>query len=579
MTRTSSCRSRSPLIALVFLAALGGAPLAAQRPASLPAASTTGSKVAVVAPAQSTVLPRAQEDAALDTLTGLARARALSNLGTLAQQRGDPELAVERFNSALAIQRRLGLTRDVANSLNNIADTWEEQGDYARALVAHRESFAIRRTINDPVALASAHRSLGAVFLALGARDSARVHLAEAARLGDATGDQGLTVRNLLAMASLENAEGEHAKAEALSARALGVAETMGAREMVRRALQELSVSQEARGDYRAALATHRRFKTVSDSIYTDETGRRIAALERRYAVARREGEIERLQRREAEGAMTTQQRTVQRNSFAALALLLALALWVLHYRRTERAQLAETLSVTDPLTGVPNRRYVQRTVPGDVSAALRRHRAVPLGEVARDADIVFLLIDIDHFKRVNDQYGHAAGDRLLENVAKQLTASVRDSDVVARWGGEEFLIVYRFTNRDRVAELAERIRAKIESLETILPGGTVIKVTCSIGFAAFPFTRSAPESVGWEGIVSMADLAAYAAKRSGRNCWATFRAATTDTGDASMNDVTLADIDARVADGRVVLETSNGVHVPPGAEDPADEADEPTAF
>ncbi|MBK8648719.1 MAG: GGDEF domain-containing protein [Gemmatimonadetes bacterium] len=585
------------------------------------------------------------------------KARAYSNLGTLAQRRGDPEVAVERFTRALEIQRRLGHARDVANSLNNlgfvystdlaeyaqalelhqealetreqlgdssaialslnnigivharlrqhdlalsyleralalrralgerariaatlnnIADTWEEKGDFARALVAHRESFVLRREINDPSALAQSHRSLGVAFQALGARDSARVHLAEAARLGDSTGDQGLIVRNLLALATLEQVEGRHAQAEALSRRALSIGEGMGAREMVRRALQSLADAQEAGGDYRGALATHRRFKAVSDSIFTDGTGRRVSGLERRYAAVRRERELERLQRQEAESAMTTQRRTVQRNSFAALALLLALALWVLHRRRTEKAQLAETLSVTDPLTGVPNRRYVQRTVPGDVAAALRRHRSVPLGEVARDADIVFLLIDIDHFKRVNDTYGHAAGDRLLENVAKQLSAVVRESDVVARWGGEEFLVVYRFTNRDRVAELAERIRAKIESLETVLPGGAVIKVTCSIGFAAFPFTRSAPESVGWEGIVSIADLAAYAAKRSGRNCWATFRAATTETGDASMNDVTLAEIDARVAERRVVLETSSGVHQTPGA---LDEADEPTAF
>jgi diguanylate cyclase (GGDEF)-like protein len=176
---------------------------------------------------------------------------------------------------------------------------------------------------------------------------------------------------------------------------------------------------------------------------------------------------------------------------------------------------------------------------------------------VPADSDVVFLLIDIDHFKRVNDAYGHAAGDRLLQQVARQLTAILRDSDVVARWGGEEFLVISRFTNRERAHELAERIRRKIEALETVLPGGAVIRVTCSIGFAAFPFSRSAPESVGWEGVVSIADLACYAAKREGRNVWATFRAAQTDAGDVSLNDVTLADIDARVTDGQIVLEHS----------------------
>lgn len=569
------------------------------------------------------------------------KARAMSNLGTLAQRRGDPEEAVARFARALELQRELGLARDVATSLNNlgfvystdlaqydvalehhhdalavrerlgdsstialslnnigivharmgqhplarsyyeralairralaerariaatldnIAESYRDEGDLPRALASHRDSYLIRRTIDDPSALATAHRNLGSVYAALGLGDSARVHLTEALRLGEAMGDHGLRVRNLLALAAFEQRLGRVIAAESLSRRALQVAEAMPSRDLVRRALESLAAAQEARGEYRAALATHRRFKATSDSIFTEGTGRRIAGLERKYEAVRRERALAALQRAEAEQALTAQRRTVQRNSFAALALLLAIGLYLVHRRRTERTALAEELSVTDPLTGVRNRRFVQQTIASDVSGVARRHRASPPGVVPADSDVVFLLIDIDHFKRVNDQYGHAAGDRLLQAVARQLTAILRDSDVVARWGGEEFLVVSRFTNRDRAPELAERIRRKIETLETTLPGGAVIRVTCSIGFAAFPFSRSAPESVGWEGVVSIADLACYAAKRDGRNAWATFRAAQTEAGDVSLNDVTLADIDARVRDGRIVLDQSRAL-------------------
>jgi diguanylate cyclase (GGDEF)-like protein len=132
----------------------------------------------------------------------------------------------------------------------------------------------------------------------------------------------------------------------------------------------------------------------------------------------------------------------------------------------------------------------------------------------------VFLLLDMDHFKSVNDSYGHAAGDTVLVQTAALLRSVFRASDHVVRWGGEEFLIVARFVDREKAHELAEEVRAAVEAHDFRLDDGTLLKRTCSIGFAAYPFSTRQPRARGWQEIVEIADLGLYAAKHNGRNGW-----------------------------------------------------------
>jgi diguanylate cyclase (GGDEF)-like protein len=145
----------------------------------------------------------------------------------------------------------------------------------------------------------------------------------------------------------------------------------------------------------------------------------------------------------------------------------------------------------------------------------------------------VFLLLDLDHFKSVNDTHGHAAGDAVLIQTAAVLRATFRAADYVVRWGGEEFLVVARFVDRREAPELAEKLRAAVASHGFRLADGTLLRRTCSIGFAAFPFSVSQPRAVGWEEVVDAADRGLYAAKRSGRNGWVGIEAG--EAGDAEI--------------------------------------------
>lgn len=177
-----------------------------------------------------------------------------------------------------------------------------------------------------------------------------------------------------------------------------------------------------------------------------------------------------------------------------------------------------EGISHSDPLTGLFNRRYIYNLVNLDAKKINRLFKDAELAPHLHKMDLGFFLIDIDHFKSVNDQYGHAVGDQLLVNVANGLRKTCRDSDIICRWGGEEFLVVARFMNRKTALETAERIRRDIASVDVLLNNEERLQKTCSIGFSCFPFIREQVDALGWEQVLDLADKALYAAKYSGRN-------------------------------------------------------------
>jgi len=168
-----------------------------------------------------------------------------------------------------------------------------------------------------------------------------------------------------------------------------------------------------------------------------------------------------------------------------------------------------ENMTVTDTLTGLHNRRFLLQRIDEDVALAIRHQ-----------TDLLFFIVDIDHFKAVNDQLGHAAGDRVLEQMRERLERVFRSSDYVLRWGGEEFLAVTRGSRREDAAEIAERLRATIAERPFLLDGEETLAKTASIGFAAFPFVLAAPGEITWTQVVELADRALYMAKTSGRNTW-----------------------------------------------------------
>ncbi len=190
---------------------------------------------------------------------------------------------------------------------------------------------------------------------------------------------------------------------------------------------------------------------------------------------------------------------------------------------RSEALALAnkelEEMSLTDPLTSARNRRFFQATIGSDVSQAIRAYSSPDPTRSRRNRDIIFYLIDVDHFKEINDRFGHDAGDQMLIDLTGRISSAIRYSDVLVRWGGEEFLVVSRFCERKEAATLAARVLSAVAGEPFKVKGaGISLHRTVSIGWAAFPWNVSSPVDLSYEEVLALADRALYKAKNSGRN-------------------------------------------------------------
>lgn len=178
------------------------------------------------------------------------------------------------------------------------------------------------------------------------------------------------------------------------------------------------------------------------------------------------------------------------------MLLLLVIPMLALAHRMTRNAHLAQ-LAEVDVKTGVHNSAHFERTLDRE----LERHRRL-------NRPLAVIFVDLDHFKRINDQWGHAAGDRVLRAIADRLVAHARRGDLVARFGGEEFVLLLPTTDRDEAIYVAERIRAAIADEPIALDDGVSVRCTASLGVAVFPdHARDAA------GLLRQADTAMYQAK------------------------------------------------------------------
>lgn len=221
-----------------------------------------------------------------------------------------------------------------------------------------------------------------------------------------------------------------------------------------------------------------------------------------------------------------------------------------------EKSRALEEASVTDPLTGLRNRRFLTQHIDLDTAMSIRRIESQPPNGAHTDNDTIFLVVDADHFKQVNDAYGHMAGDAVLVQFGQRLQKVMRESDYLVRWGGEEFLAVARATNRDRAEELAERICRIVADHAFTLDDGRRIRMTCSVGFACLPFVAAHPRALGWQEVVNLADVALYTAKHVGRNGWVGLHA-TGETEIAGLPDKVRASPRALVRNRQLRLSSS----------------------
>lgn len=170
---------------------------------------------------------------------------------------------------------------------------------------------------------------------------------------------------------------------------------------------------------------------------------------------------------------------------------------------RKKAEQELKHLAITDPLTGLPNRRHFFSQAELAFSRANKP-----------TFDLAILMLDIDHFKKINDQYGHAAGDIVLHEIAQTIQSNLRSNDISGRYGGEEFSVILSRINQDEICQIADRL-CKTIAQNALKVGRDEIRVTLSIGIAVLDAATPSLDI-----LLQQADQAMYAAKQAGRNCW-----------------------------------------------------------
>jgi diguanylate cyclase (GGDEF)-like protein len=401
--------------------------------------------------------------------------QALNTLGICFERMGDPWQAERLLREALAIAREGAALRELISALNNlcavlIGTHYLQRGSEVtaaslaaleRALPLAEEMVGLIGATGDPYSRIISEGNLGEILVHLGERDRSRTlldrTLAEALRLG--FGPQAQRLNCSLAEWALRHAAPEQARTvlQTLLAEA-GDRPLMPMTEL--RAQHALYMAHKALGDTAAAL---RHLEKHSD-LLRERIVQQLQAQSEQF-ITRVEAEQS---RREVE-------------------------------RQRDRAQSLEADTRRDPLTGLGNRRAVEHHVP-----ALLRETA------AASRPVTLAILDLDHFKQINDHHGHLVGDRVLVAMAQLMRECVRQADLVARIGGEEFLLVLPDANESRALEVCERIRQHVAGHDwaALSPG---LAVTLSAGLAsAPPYDETA--------LATRADQALYRAKARGRN-------------------------------------------------------------
>lgn len=392
-----------------------------------------------------------------------------------------PAEALAGFRHALATAERGGLAGLEAEVRGNIADYYLRRQDYASAEHEARLALEASQRVNNANLTLMARANLG--FALFGQR-----RIAEGTPWIDGVIDD---LRKAGASADLEAM------------------------------YDEKSRMQENAGLYKDALATVRLQQQLRQTSARAERDRAIAALQEEFDASQRTRQIEFLHRENAAKEAQLRSRRLAQfvTSFAAMLTVLAGAVVFVLYRRAKRSaarlqQLNTQLefhSLRDALTGLYNRRsFLDKMSAREAQG--KAERRSPAGE----ADC-FILMDIDHFKGINDRRGHGVGDAVLVEVARRLTLTVRDTDMVLRWGGEEFLVYTPGASAAHAGELARRILDAIGGAP-VDAGTCTVPVTVSAGVLALPDSGSLDGAPDWQRALRLADWALYRSKANGRN-------------------------------------------------------------
>ena len=417
---------------------------------------------------------------------------------------GDTEQARRYLDQALARMRARGDWESVATNLIQIGFLHDESGAPQRALASFQAAIDVAVRHRLPASANAALLGLAEAQITLGQGEAAR-HTLERARAGfdaqqDASAEDTLLLLEGQALARL----GRDAEALDHYRRALPLIKRNGNDRYLALLYKAQAASLEALGHVDAALSDYRRYTELELQLQRKMRLQQGRLLEYEYEARRNEFENRRLraeaQARQAEVEALERERGWQWLALVLGGLLLAL-LSSLAWRHWRTSRQLHRENQLDPLTGIANRAAIEAEARRALQAA-----------AAGDGRMAVLMLDLDHFKEINDRHGHAAGDRVLRAVTDAWQAQLRGRDPIGRIGGEEFVVVCADTSLQQALAVAERLRVATTTLrfDDIDPE---LRVTASIGAA-----RMQRPGDSHDALLARADAALYRAKQRGRD-------------------------------------------------------------
>ncbi|MEO8752107.1 MAG: diguanylate cyclase [Casimicrobiaceae bacterium] len=427
----------------------------------------------------------------LDERTGNEsnRAATLRTIGIVYSRSGDLAAGLDFYRKSLALCTRPDDAIERGKTLNNIGINLKNLGQLNEAHMALTEAHGVFVDLGLLLQQSATLNNIGLVQERLGDPESAERTLRAALDLSESTGYRYGVAHATLSLGRLCMAQGRSGEAHAWLATALATCERHRLKPTQYECHEALAELHEKTGDPVAALDHFRRFHALEREVQSEAASDKLRALQIQFQVAgaKREAELER-----------ERQESLTRANAELDALNISLT--EANLQKTMLLDQLERQTYEDVLTGLANRRRLDQRLADEFALALRHGRPLAIA-----------MADLDHFKSVNDRFSHAVGDAALRATAKILTSQVRHTDLVARFGGEEFVIVLVETDVEAALRVCEKLRAAIANYAwtAIHPG---LALTLSIGVCA---DTNVPTH---ERMLAVADRNLYSAKAAGRN-------------------------------------------------------------
>jgi diguanylate cyclase (GGDEF)-like protein len=418
---------------------------------------------------------------------------------------GNFDRASVQLNTARALATRLGDETSLVETEEREADIADRRGDRAAERRASLAGLEHARRSGSSKWLELALLNLGDSFLKTRDFAESLKYSKEALPIMQRTNhreDEQITLFNEgLAYIGLGSIKMGEKLAEAAINDALAGSDILDAKELLR----EYADALEHAGYLMMAIQVYHRYDAISEKFMTNTRQRAFLELSAQFDDERKARELELLRRDNELKVSEMHGQRLRQQLIIAAALFITLICAALTWAFARVSKANERLrfsSEHDPLTGLSNRRYFNERV-------LAVDGGRPVGGCV-------LLADLDHFKRINDTYGHPAGDAVLAVMSQRLSAALRENDKLVRWGGEEFLAVLGPMTPAQADFTAARLLQAVRR-EPVIWNGNTIHCTISIGYASFPLAGSATD-ISLDSAISLVDKALYEAKRRGRD-------------------------------------------------------------